>query len=118
MTRRGIVTFDKYRNPQSDCHDDGRRDNSEAVFLLAQTLTALNARFAFVESEQARSINDVVVRLDLILDRLGIAAPDLTNTPIVSTLLITTVEGAPAAFATLQSTADDQDDRLSQLEAA
>lgn len=44
--------------------------------------------------------------------------PTLTNTAITAVIPYETVTGAPAAFDALQSTADDQDDRLTQLEAA
>ena len=46
------------------------------------------------------------------------SGPTLGNTPLDSTILITSLAGASAAFDTLQSTADDQDGRLAQLEAA
>jgi hypothetical protein len=105
--RRNIVTF---AEPQP---------NDNALFLLAEKLTGVNQRLAFVESEQALTISELITKIDQVLILLnGGQLPTLLNTTITSTLSITAVAGAPASFELLTNTADEQDARLDQLEAA
>lgn len=112
MTRRNIVTFDKYRKPINDCRDEGYRDDSDALFNLAQKLTDLNARFADVESVQALALALAQWALNSSQNPRTITSTQIVNGRLIITYSDGTTQDAGAIGggvvpATLLNTLDD-----------
>lgn len=111
MTRRNIVTFDKYRKPINDCRDEGYRDDSDALFNLAQKLTDLNARFATVESVQALALALAQWALNSSQNPRTIQSVQIVNGRLIITYSDGTTQDAGAIGAgvpaTLLNTLDD-----------
>lgn len=111
MTRRNIVTFDKYRKPINDCRDEGYRDDSDALFNLAQKLTDLNARFAAVESVQALALALAQWALNSSQNPRTIQSVQIVNGRLIITYSDGTTQDAGAIGAgvpaTLLNTLDD-----------
>lgn len=118
MTRRNIVTFDKYRKPRNDCRDEGYRDDSDALFNLAQKLTDFNARFALVESVQAQALAFALAAFESSQNPRTIQSVQIVNGRLIITYSDGTTQDAGAigggvvpdpdpAVATINNTLDD-----------
>ena len=118
---RNIVTFDKYRKPRNDCRNEGFRDDSDALFNLAQKLNDFNARFAAVESVQAQALAFALAALASSQNPRTIASVEIINGRLIITYSDGTTQDAGAIGggvvpATLFNTLDDTQLRLVDIE--